>query len=348
MANPIFERLLPAPVGGGYREEDAFIWCGSCIRGEDGRYHLFASRWSKELGFGVNWLFNCEIVRASSSTPEGPYRFEEVVLGRRERHYFDGMNQHNPHIRYWNGTYYLYYMGTTYGGPVPGPGDHVSSERGTEVWNNKRIGLATSPSIAGPWTRMEQPLLEPRRGRWDCTATTNPSVAILADGTTYMIYKSREYASSTLQLGVAVADHPAGPFRRLSDDPILQFSNPDLHVEDPYLWHDGQQFHLLIKDDFKNDSSGLTGEWGAGVYATSADCLHWTICPEPKAYSRTVVWNDGSVKEMCNLERPFLLIEDGVPTHLFAATGTGEKAWHFDHTWNMVIPLAPPEPAVRD
>lgn len=154
-----------------------------------------------------------------------------------------------------------------------------------------------------------------------------------------MIYKSREYSGSTLQLGVAIADNPAGPFQRLSNQPILGFDNPDLHVEDPYLWHADGQFHLLMKDDFKNNCGGITGEWGAGIYATSDDCIHWNIHPDPKAYSRTVKWDDGSEIEMCNLERPNLLFQDGVPTHLFAATGTGEKAWHFDHTWNMVIPL---------
>lgn len=338
MANPIYHRLQPAPVQGGYKEENYFIWCGSCVKGEDGRYHLFASRWERNLGFGANWLFNCEVVRASSDTPEGPYRFEEVVLGRRKRTHFDGMNQHNPYIQYWNGTYYLYYMGTTYGGPIPTPENPPSSERVLEVWNNKRIGLATATSVFGPWKRLDKPLLEPRLGKWDSTVTTNPAVTILPDGTTYMIYKSREYAGATLQLGVAMADQPDGPFRRLSDDPILNFSDPDLHVEDPFLWYSDNRFHLLVKDDFKNNSDGLTGEWGAGVYASSTDCLHWDI-HKGKAYSRTVNWDDGSQKQMTNLERPFLLIEDNVPTHLFAATGIG-KVWNFDHTWNMVIPLA--------
>jgi len=39
-------------------------------------------------------------------------------------------------------------------------------------------------------------------------------------------------------------------------------------------------------------------------------------------------------------ERTQLLIENGVPTHLFAATGDGPGG--FDHalrTWNMVVPL---------
>lgn len=71
------------------------------------------------------------------------------------------MNVHNPYIRKWNQTYYLYYMGTTFGGPIPGPGDEVDSSRFTEVWNRKRIGLATAPSIFGPWTRCDEPLIFP-------------------------------------------------------------------------------------------------------------------------------------------------------------------------------------------
>ena len=77
--NPYQNALLPAPVGGGYSDPDYWIWCGSVVQGEDGAYHMFASRWPKDLGFGANWLFNCEIVRASSKNPEGPYTFQEVV-----------------------------------------------------------------------------------------------------------------------------------------------------------------------------------------------------------------------------------------------------------------------------
>ncbi|MHA6484921.1 glycoside hydrolase family protein [Paenibacillus sp. strain BS8-2] len=340
MNNPIYERLTEAPVNGGFRMEGYYVWCGSVVRGEDGNYHMFASRWREELGFHPHWLFNSEIVRAVSETPEGPYQFAEVVLPRRERHFFDALNQHNPQIYYWNNTYYLFYMGTTYGGPIPEANNQVPSERAAEVWNRKRIGLATATSVFGPWTRRESPLLEPREpGNWDCTNTTNPSAAILPDGTTYLIYKSREYYGSTLRLGVARAPRPEGPYERLRAEPIFQFENADYHVEDPFLWYEGGKFHLLIKDDFKNDCGGLTGEWGAGVYATSEDCLEWVIHPEPKAYSRTVRWNDGKETVQCNMERPFLLFQEGQPTHLFTATGSGDAPWQFTATWNMVIPL---------
>ena len=79
------ERAFAGSGRGGYSDPDYWIWCGSVVQGEDGAYHMFASRWPKDLGFGANWLFNCEIVRASSKNPEGPYTFQEVVLGRRGR-----------------------------------------------------------------------------------------------------------------------------------------------------------------------------------------------------------------------------------------------------------------------
>ena len=68
-------RLQPAVVGGGFELPDYWVWCGSPIRGEDGRYHLFASRVPKEVVFHPHWLFRSQIVRAESDTPVGPYRF---------------------------------------------------------------------------------------------------------------------------------------------------------------------------------------------------------------------------------------------------------------------------------
>jgi hypothetical protein len=107
MENPIYNRLLPAPKNGGFHMDDYYIWCGSAIQGEDGKYHLFASRWRKDLGFGAQWLFNCEIVRAVSDKPEGPYQFEEVIFEPRDRSYFDALNQHNPSIKFWNGIFII-------------------------------------------------------------------------------------------------------------------------------------------------------------------------------------------------------------------------------------------------
>ncbi len=338
--NPYANMLLGAPRDGGFRMEDYYVWCGSVIRAEeDGKYHMFASRWERKYGFGHNWLYRSEVVRAVSDTPTGPFTYAETVLPVRDPVYFDGRNTHNPMIRYWNGTYYLYYMGTTYAHEPP-TGDALRDGALAErTWNSKRIGLATAPSIYGPWTRRDTPLLEPREApAWDCTVTTNPAVAILPDGTTYMLYKSRACAGGKLQIGVARAPRPDGPFERLSDEPIFNFPNPDFHVEDPYLWYEDGRFRLIIKDDFKNGCGGVTGVWGSGFYAESDDCIHWEIADDPIVYTRRIRWEDGEEQDCPNAERPFLLTENGRPVCLYLATGKGRAPYVLEHSWNQAIP----------
>lgn len=306
-----------------------YVWDCSVVKAE-GKYHMFSSRWKEELGFGWNWLLNSEIIHSVADRPEGPYRFERVVLPRRSREFFDGMNTHNTCIREWNGKYYLYYMGTTYDEEITA----LDEEDYCKVWNVKRIGVAVADSIYGEFVRKDEPVLLPRdSSHWDCTATTNPAVAILPSGKTYMIYKSRSGDKAPLQLGIAVADRPDGEFVRLSDEPILQFGDEDMHIEDPYLWYDAlcQKFCLIAKDDPKNGSCGITGEWGAGFYAESDDCINFEIPEDAKVYSRTVTWADGSFGEQGNLERPSLLFdENGIPTHIFFAGGEGSVPYHFD------------------
>ncbi len=319
-----------------------YVWDCSVIK-SGGKYHMFSSRWKEEYGFGWNWLFNSEIIHSVSDTPEGPYEFKNVVLPRRGRQYFDGINTHNTCIKEYNGKFYLYYMGTTYGGDIPTT-PYVKENYCDEAWNKKRIGLAVADDINGEFVRRDTPILEPRDcSKWDCTVTTNPSVAIMPDGKTYMIYKSRCAYAKPLKLGIAVADKPDGEFRRLTDNPILDFKDEDKHIEDPFLWYDEKKkkFCLITKDDVKNGSFGVTGEWGAGFYAESDDCMDFEIGEDPKVYSRNVTWADGSKTLQCNLERPSLLFdENGEPTHIFCASGTGANPYAFEgRTYIVCIKL---------
>ncbi len=325
----------------GYKATDAtaafqmdgyYLWDCAVIKAK-GKYYMFSSRWKEEFGFGWNWLFNSEIIRSVADSPEGPFRFDGVVLPRRGREFFDGMNTHNTCIKEHNGKYYLYYMGTTYGGVNPYVGASFSQEYAYETWNRKRIGVAVADAIDGEFVRKDTPLLEPRDcSHWDCTITTNPSVAILPSGKTYMIYKSRRAFGAPLQLGIAVADTPDGEFTRLTENPILELGE-DKHIEDPFLWYDEKRkkFCLLAKDDKKGEDFGITGEWGSGFYAESDDCIHFYLPKQPKAYSRTVTMKDGSVKTQGNLERPWLLFdENGKPIYLYNATGSGSQPYAFD------------------
>ena len=73
-------RLQPAPPDGGFSMKGYWVWGGSVMRGEDGKYHMFATRWPTSLRFEQHRLTNSEIVRAVSDKAVGPYEFAEVVL----------------------------------------------------------------------------------------------------------------------------------------------------------------------------------------------------------------------------------------------------------------------------
>ena len=106
----------------------------------------------------------------------------------------------------------------------------------------KRKSVKGREKISKRIDNKDVPLLEPRDCRyWDCTITTNPSVAIMPDGKTYMIYKSRSAFGKPLKLGIAVADKPDGEFKRLSDKPILDFPDENMHIEDPFIWYDEEK-----------------------------------------------------------------------------------------------------------
>lgn len=339
VAMSIKDKLLPAPIGGGFRMDSYWVWCGSIIRGEDGKFHMFASRWPKSLPMHPGWLVASEIVRAVADTPEGPYEFQEVVLPARGAEYWDGRSTHNPQIVKHGNTYILYYMGSTHPFPDPTLGDGFGLEdhRCIVARSNKRIGIATASSVFGPWHRRDEPILPTRPGKFDSFLTSNPAPCVHPDGSVMLIYKARKYLGHThgdMTIGMAKADHYAGPYYVQSENPL--FPPDQFHLEDPFIWHTEDGYELIAKDMDGN----LCGEKYGGVHMYSQDGLDWKVSPEPCAYSRKVTWDDGTVQLLGNLERPFLLFQDGKPTHLFGAVSDGTRGFYdAKNTWNMVIPL---------
>jgi hypothetical protein len=343
MSQAFKDRLLPAVKGGGFAMDGYWIWCGSVVKSDDGKYHMFASRWSKALAFSPHWVTNSEVVHAVSDTPEGPYVFSDVALPPRGPEFWDGRMTHNPTIhRHPDGRYILYYTGTTYEEPLPTPQTPASHELAWEkARSNQRVGVAIADSPFGPWQRCDTPLLAPRPGKWDGWMNTNPSAVILPDGSVMLYYKAVGFSKDLLRYGVAKAPKVEGPYERLLDEPIFRFDSTNDHIEDAYAWHTGEQYEMIFKDM----AGGICGEPKAGVHATSKDGINWLLAKSPLAYSRTVTWDDGNTTEQAFLERPQLLIEGGKPTHLFAATGEMPDNQSSNHaklqkSWNMCIPLA--------
>lgn len=339
---PFRERIQSVPLENGLAMEDYWVWCGSPALGEEGRYHLFASRWPKSVCFAPNWTSNSEVVRAVADRPEGPYEFQEVVLPPRPG-YWDATMTHNPTIRRHGNDWILYYTGVRLvqpdGSDAPPQAD-LNEDDYKRAWLSKRIGIATAKSIAGPWTRRDAPILETRAGKWDTDITSNAAPTIRPDGSAILIYKSsngrmERGPEAPLKLGVAIADHWSGPYRRGRETPLDEFNGPATDIEDPYVWWQDDHFEAIFKDM----TGDICREYHGGIHAWSSDGINWQLADAPLAYSRTLKWEDGSETIQGQFERPQLLIQNGTPTHLFAATGNGSGFENMTRAWNMVVPL---------
>ncbi|MEI6106598.1 MAG: alpha-L-fucosidase, partial [Opitutae bacterium] len=250
--------------------------------------------------------------------------------------FWDGRMTHNPVVRKIGAKYVLYYTGTTYAGPTPEPGKPVAADSALKLdaHDGERVGLATADSPYGPWRRRDRPILDVRPGSWEQYLTSNASPLVLPDQSVLLYYKGvqqlRQHA-----IGVARAATFEGPYERLSDRPF----DVGVGAEDPTMWFENGRYHALMLDHDRKYSSKEI------YHATSPDGLHWSVEPNPVALTKDYLWSDGQRRPMDSTERPQILVQDGVATHLFFATG--ETVSGQARSWSQVVPLRP-ESAVPD
>lgn len=311
-------------------------WGGSLVKTEDGRYHMFYSRWPKELGWA--WVTDSEIAHAVSSSPFGPYEFKDIALPRTDKRHWDGWCAHNPTVHKFGDKYYLYYMGNTGDGKVVGrPGKQTLN------WthrNNQRIGVAVADSPDGPWRRSKKPVLDisPDDQAPDCLMTSNPSVCQRPDGGVLMVYKAvgKEFplpSGGPVVHCIATADSPTGPFVK-HDKPVFTFEGERFPAEDPYIWFQQGKYRAIVK---RIKHVNKKREFSLVQY-DSVDGFDWQPSKHHEISDRTITWDDGSNERFDHLERPQVLIEDGKPVALLCA------ADHIDennvrHSLNIQIPL---------
>lgn len=335
------EMMNPLPLNSGFKMEGYWVWDGSVVKGEDGNYHMYASRWPKTVPMHPGWLVRSEIVHAVSSTPYGPFTFSEVALPPRGPEYWDGCVTHNPHIKKIGDMYVLYYTGTRY--ILDCPDEEVSLDHPSVIYARaqKRVGVAYSKSVYGPWERSDHPLLETRPGCADSYLTSNPVACVDKTGDIFMIYKGRAYTEpdknpyryGSMKLLFAKGKD-AFSLERPNDNVVLGHIQDEM--EDPFVWYD-RGYHVMAKDM----SGAICGEKRAGFHAFSDNGREWTIDKEP-FYSRKIMYEDGKECVMGNLERPFILFEEEKPICAYFAVSDGTDKEGFmgcKNTWTIAIPL---------
>jgi alpha-L-fucosidase len=317
--NPLFfkDRLLPLSEENVFKTEGYFNWCSSIIKGDDGNYHLFYSRWPKKYTF-LSWLTHSEVAHAVSESPAGPWKYKETVLQSRGKGHWDAFTVHNPKIKKFDDKYYLYYVSTNMGDK-----DYTEEELIETVrtgynhpnWKeylrpNQRTGVAVAESINGPWKRMNQPLIEPSGPI--TTLTVNPAITQGKDGKYYLIVKGDKPGSNQRNQAMAVSQSPVGPFKVL-DKPVIDY----MDTEDMSLWYDKKRDYYY---------SVFHAHTFIGM-VSSPDGINWDKANEYVVHQKKLDFTDGSTVKPDRLERPFVYVENSEPQVLSLAVKKGDESY---------------------
>lgn len=330
-------RVRPVPVEATFSEPGYHVWCGAPVKGADGKYHLFYSRWPAKnpQGFAPGWAICSEIAYAVADRPLGPYRHVNVALPARGREFWDGTTTHNPNIVLKDGRYCLFYMGNT------GDGKSYPMHR-----NNQRIGVAIAERPEGPWRRFDRPIVDVSddKSAFDSLCVTNPGATERPDGGILLIYKAVEIVAGKpmggkVRYGAAVAERPEGPYvkkpGRIFEAEGAEAAKHWMLAEDPYIWFSrtyGNRYYAVARDVVGK----FTGAAGGLALFQSDDGLQWKSAAHPKVLGDRFAWADGTVSRG-KIERPALLIENGEPVALFGATDGYPKDGRCSR--NVHIPL---------
>lgn len=326
----LFSLVQPVPLSAKFINDSSYIWCGSLVKSHiDQKYHLFYSRWPREYGMNA-WVTSSEVAHAVSDSPFGPFEHKDVTLPHRGLDYWDGMYSHNPTVHFFDGKYYLYYVGNFGDGKITSPQLNWSHR------NNQRIGVAIADDLNGPWQRFDKPLLDISSDTtaFDAQMVANPSMTKMADGRFLMVYKAvgrqrpQPFGGPVVHL-TAISDSPAGPFVK-QNKPIFTVDDVDFPAEDPFVWYQDNCYYAIVKDM----NGSFTDAGRSLVLFYSTDGLDWKLAKNPLVSDLNIKMVDGTVQKLEALERPQLVFEDGKIIALLCAVNET-----LGHSYNIQIPL---------
>lgn len=250
--------VLPRDAANGIEEAKWSYWGGNVITGEDGREHMFVSRWLESGAKGHFEYHDSEVVHAVADNPNGPFVAQKRIgLG------------HNPEVyRAKDGSWVLFVNNAGY----------------------------FAEDLNGPWRKSKLAYNHRDTGN---TRLVNHTFAPREDGSVLMISR---------QGHAWVSENGLRTFHKLTTENI--YPPVDGRFEDPVVWRDEVQYHLIVNDWFGR----------IAYYLRSPDGVHWTW-DDGSAYDPNVITReDGTTEGWYKLERPKVRQDQyGRATHMYFA-----------------------------
>ena len=260
--------VLPRDADNGIEDDEWSYWCAKPVR-ENGKYHINVVRWREDDRKG-HWAWPySKIAYAVSNSPLGPYK----IVRDLSYEYHNGEGHNSTIILMNDGTYLLYSLIEF----VP--------------------TLFSSKSIAGPWHREGVMTVSYDKNkipqRLAYTVERNLSGIQLEDGSMLFVTKNGRMIKS--EKGIL------GPYYVLTEPVVDNKTVPEKYrkyvYEDPVMWRDDVQFHMIINAfvDFK------------AIYLRSPNGLDWYY-EDGFAYTPlSTIYEDGTKTLWHKIERPSVL-----------------------------------------
>jgi MYXO-CTERM domain-containing protein len=280
--------------GVGPHQEANYYWDGKIVKGEDGKYHLYASHWTYSNGFGppigasgTGWQSSIPL-QAVSDDIMGPY----VVQGNCYEKNQEGNNKgHNTTalVRPTGSAPYVLSVGEIVAGQ-----------------------MFSATSANGPWTLLG-------------LATTNTNghngCGTLSSNFTFTVGPSNRFWATSRNGCVMDSDDVLGTYKVETDSvlPNLE-NNANANAEDEVIWFSGGYFHIVY--NYWNvqrayhimSKDGVTG-W------TSTGLAYQAVQTPANTNSDWLRYTDGTVNQWHNMERASVYEQNGHVTHFtFAVT----------------------------
>ncbi|MDZ8120007.1 DUF7594 domain-containing protein [Pontiella agarivorans] len=273
---------LPRDINNGLEDSDMSDWCywdGSIVKSDDGRYHMFASRWSQTNSHSSGWKINSKGMHAVSDNVNGPY----VDQGMTWPNWQEGIGHNVIGLRMHDGRYAMVSSEIT-------PGD---------------VFVSDSPD--GPFEHLGQIEwdangFKPGLARYNKAPNHMSNVMI-------MLRPDGRYQIVARSCAILISDDGIlGPYkivagRAYGDIPGL----PQENMEDPTVWYSGGLYHIVV-NHWPTDTS---------YHLTSEDGIHdWVNRGIAYQHGKGIFrYPDGTVNEWETVQRPTAYVEDGHLSH---------------------------------
>ncbi len=237
-------------------------WDGGIIKGKDGKYHMFASRWDQSAGH--NGWFGSVAVHATSSNLYGPYTDQGVCWPNDQ-----GGKGHNVvPLQLKDGRYAI-----------------VVSE------TRRPADIFVSNSLDGPWSKLGSMSI----------ASNSYSSLFSASNVYIMLRPDGRYEAIGRDAVIGISDNILGPYTIQGTNIYAKTQGcPTVNMEDPVIWYSGGQYHIVVNKWDTRKAYHLTSKDGISnwklqsgyafdptsnfIRYTNGTVNHWNKLERPNVY----------------------------------------------------------------